>query len=548
MVLLVGAAVPGSAPTPTVFEEPAVVQSYQEQILPERLAPLLEHFSSDAFAGRETGTVEALEAATFLADAYRELGLKPPPGATGDGAEAYLQEFVLFGPELYEATLTAKNARGSDLLWSFDPHAPGSDIYLAGGTLPTIAGPVEFRGLDRSAAAMDYDDYAILHPGHAPRGASWIMAFAPNDLLQPFESEGAFRSTSTWPRLNLNVPTSDDGPLPIGFILVASEERVARESRLVAEVALSVGRLSLEPGSAPYGYPPVYVISEDVAEALLDGSGISLDDLRESERTDGASARLPLDGVRVTSHVDFPIRPYTTANVAAYVEGIDPLLRDEFVVISGHYDHVGVNPLLKGDTIYNGADDNGSGNVAMLEIARILQRAKAEGRGPRRSVAFVHFTAEEKGLLGSRYYADTEPLFPIDFTVANLNLDMIGRTDLNPADPSLASVYVIGSKLVSPELHEVIERVNDVTGVDLVLDERYNSVNDPNQYYRRSDQWNFGRYGIPFVFFFTGAHEDYHRPSDEADRVDYERLARVSRLIFGTTWQLANQDHRLKAD
>jgi len=171
-------------------------------------------------------------------------------------------------------------------------------------------------------------------------------------------------------------------------------------------------------------------------------------------------------------------------------------------------------------------------------------KAREDGHGPRRSLLFLHLTGEENGLLGSEYYADVNAVLPIERTVTNLNVDMIGRHDPTRTDPDSNYVYIIGSRLISEELHEINQRVNELTGTGLFLDERFNSRHDPNQFYARSDHWHFGkpRHGVPFIFFFTGIHEDYHRPTDEADKIDYDRLARIARLIFATAWQVANQD------
>ncbi|MEX1054488.1 MAG: M28 family peptidase, partial [Rhodothermales bacterium] len=219
-------------------------------------------------------------------------------------------------------------------------------------------------------------------------------------------------------------------------------------------------------------------------------------------------------------------------------------LMHEVVVISSHYDHIGLDPTEEDDQVNNGADDDGSGTVATLEIAEAFMRAKREGYGPRRSVLFLNVSGEEKGLLGSEYYADIRPVVPLANTVVNLNIDMIGRHDPTVPNADSNYVYIIGSNLISKELHDINLRVNEVTGVGLNLNERFNSKDDPNQFYARSDHWNFGKHGIPFIFFFTGTHDDYHRPGDEADKIDYERLARIGRLIFATAWQVANQDAR----
>ncbi len=533
--------------TPTVFDEPALVQGYQHRITAKDLSELVHHLASDDFAGRETSTKGQRAAARYLAEYYFDLGLKPGRADSGLGPDAYRQEFDLYGPELSRASLRFSSSRTGEVGFVYDPLHPDTTMYLAAGTLKHVAGPVQFRSLSDALAGVDYEDYSVLQPGTDETGASWVLSFAPDSLLQPSGATGPYSSNTTWPRLHLHVPY-DGGPLPLGLILVADQERVARESRLLADVALSVGRLAIEPGNAPYDMPPVYVVNPDVAAILLEGSGLTIEYLRRLVEQDGAEAIVDLPGVKITSEVDFPVRPFRTENVVACVEGIDPDLKDEYVIVSAHFDHVGVNPLLSSDTIFNGADDNASGTAAMMEMAEAFQEARSAGFGPRRSIVFAHFTAEEKGLLGSRYYTDIDPIFPLDKTVANINIDMIGRADPQRSGDDEPYVYVIGSRLISDELHEIASQVNSLTGTDLILDERYNTMNDPNQFYKRSDQWNFGRRGIPIIFFFTGTHEDYHRPSDEAHMLDYERLAEISRLIFGTTWQLASQEHGLKID
>ena len=203
-----------------------------------------------------------------------------------------------------------------------------------------------------------------------------------------------------------------------------------------------------------------------------------------------------------------------------------------------------MDPSLEGDQIFNGADDDGSGTVALLEIAEAFKKAADDGYAPRRSIAFLHVTGEEKGLFGSQYYTDREPIFPIENTVADLNIDMIGRFDPTHPDSSENYVYLIGSNLISQELHDINWKANEVTSTDVDLDERFNTKDDPNQYYRRSDHWNFGKHNVPFIFFFTGTHDDYHGVGDEAHKIEYERMSRIVRLVFATAWQIANQDER----
>lgn len=226
-------------------------------------------------------------------------------------------------------------------------------------------------------------------------------------------------------------------------------------------------------------------------------------------------------------------------NVLAYIEGSEK--SEEIIVISAHLDHVGVE---KG-AIYNGADDDGSGTVAILEIAEAFQRAQMEGNGPKRSILFLHVTGEEKGLLGSRYYTEN-PIFPLANTIANLNIDMIGRIDERHLEnPNY--IYLIGSDKLSSELHVISEETNKKY-IQMDLDYKYNDDNDPNRFYYRSDHYNFAKVNIPIIFYFNGTHKDYHRPTDTPDKINYELLESRTRLIFHTAWELANREDRIIAD
>ncbi|WKD86859.1 Aminopeptidase S [Polaribacter huanghezhanensis] len=226
-------------------------------------------------------------------------------------------------------------------------------------------------------------------------------------------------------------------------------------------------------------------------------------------------------------------------NVVAFIKGSKK--PDEIVVISAHLDHVGIK---NGET-YNGADDDGSGTVAVLEIAEAFQKAVKDGKRPKRSILFLHVTGEEKGLLGSSFYVQ-HPIFPIANTVADLNIDMIGRIDERHKDnPNF--VYLIGADKLSTELHELSEAMNaKYTKID--LDYKYNDENDPNRFYYRSDHYNFAKYNVPIIFYFNGAHEDYHQPTDTPDKINYDLLQNRARLVFHTAWEIANRENRLVVD
>ena len=226
-------------------------------------------------------------------------------------------------------------------------------------------------------------------------------------------------------------------------------------------------------------------------------------------------------------------------NIWAYIEGSEK--PDEIIVISAHYDHVGI----KDGEIYNGADDDGSGTVALLEIAQAFEIAKKEGHGPKRSILFLHMTGEEHGLLGSSYYSE-HPLFPIAKTITDINIDMIGRHDEFHNDSS-NYVYLIGSDYLSTDLFNICEAVNK-NYVNISLDYKFNDRADPNRFYYRSDHYNFAKNGIPSVFLFSGVHADYHKPTDEVDKIEFEALKKRTQLAFSIAWELANRDNRPVVD
>jgi Zn-dependent M28 family amino/carboxypeptidase len=226
-------------------------------------------------------------------------------------------------------------------------------------------------------------------------------------------------------------------------------------------------------------------------------------------------------------------------NVLAYIEGTDK--KDELVVITAHYDHIGIED----GEVFNGADDDGSGTVAIMAIAKAFAKAKEEGNGPRRSILVMPVTAEEKGLLGSKYYSEN-PVFPLERTVANLNIDMIGRID--SAHQGMAPyIYVIGSDRLSSELHAINEEANrNYTRME--LDYTFNSADDPNRFYYRSDHYNFARKGVPAIFYFSGVHEDYHKSTDTIEKIRFDLLHKRALLTFHTAWILANREERIVVD
>ena len=226
-------------------------------------------------------------------------------------------------------------------------------------------------------------------------------------------------------------------------------------------------------------------------------------------------------------------------NIWAFIEGSEK--PEEIVVVSAHYDHIGI---IDGE-IYNGADDDGSGTVALLEIAKAFQEAKKAGQGPKRSILFLHVTGEEHGLHGSRFYSEN-PLFPIKNTVADVNIDMIGRRDELHKN-SNNYIYLIGSDYLSTDLYHLCESQNKKF-IQLDLDYKFNDRKDENRFYYRSDHYNFAKNGIPVVFLFNGVHADYHQKTDEVDKIEFDALTKRTQLAFVIAWELANRTERIKVD
>ena len=557
-----------AGPTPTLYDAPELVRAYAETITPEELAGHLYVFASDHFEGRETTARGQKLAAAYLAGQQQTMGLRPAGRLDAESPyalEAFYQPVPLDEQKVQRVDV---EIGGSGLPVRPAPYrtaqygATRGDVYpLSGGPAgadgaPTrVEAPVVFfgyglRGRDLGDGRAPYDDVQAAAEAGVEVAGRWVMVLAgePLDgtgksLLTPDGSALPPSATGFYGKLR-SVFTRG---VPAGILLV--DGPTDADPRTVAEKAAlarrEVGRLSLasaEAGTRRQNLPPVLVISEEMADALLASSEQSVAAVRAAIRETRAPAVFEVDGAEVAATIYQNAERVTTENVLAVVPGSD--LADEVVVLSAHYDHIGVDPFEMGDGINNGADDDGSGSVALLELAEAFQAAAAAGHGPRRTLLFLHVSGEEKGLLGSAHYADNDPVFPLAETVANLNVDMIGRRDPTyEGDPS-NYVYVIGAELISDDIDQINADANELAGVGLTLSKRFNSPDDPNQFFRRSDHWNFGKHGIPFIFYFTGTHEDYHQVGDEAHKIDYDQLARRTRLIFATAWELANRDER----
>lgn len=550
------AAVAQPAPTPTADQAPELVQKYQQTITAADLASHLYLFASDLFEGRETGERGQKLAARYLASQYSKMGVQPAGTVETDDPrdpEAYFQPFPLYSNTMTSSSMTVTGADGGMTTSLFSAEERDGRSYPGFGGENGLEGAVIFGGFGIADEQAGFDEVAALNQSELDIAASWILILGG----EPVDAEGRpvlseDGSATRWagsPNVKLGGFFRGGTP-PMGILYVADlggEESLPEMADRAAARMGRGGRLSLDPpgqddGSGRRRFPSILMISTELADAILSGSGHTVNSLA----ADIAETRKPnvflVEGSNVSSEVNFDVTETSSENVLGFIEGSDPVLKNEIVVVSSHYDHIGIDESAEGDTVFNGADDDGSGTVAVLEIAEAFAHAREDGFGPRRSVLFLNVTGEEKGLLGSAYYADREPVFPLENTVTDLNIDMIGRVDPTHPGETDDYVYIIGSNLVSQELHDINGRMNGLLGTNLDLNERFNSKDDPNQFYRRSDHWSFGKHSIPFIFFFTGTHEDYHGLGDEPEKILYERMSHISRLIFATAWQVANQD------
>lgn len=500
----------------------AKLTDFVKTISVEGLRADLTIIASDSLEGRDTGSRGLEMAANYLANRYKIMGLQ----AVGDNG-SYFQHFDLNQTVYDSISYTVQSADGQILNKSShntDEIARFSTLF--GGSSP-LSGDIVFVGYGLKDDGAEIDQFPDDIKG------KWLLTF--------YE-----RGVSNWRALqNL---MGEDGAL--GALLIMGTDTAAfrnQARRMQREFGNGTGlKLAYMSDQESWSSATNRVQPEMAAQLLGLNSLDELADYQQQIKQNPAGFEPYQIPIRVSHNPSIRSEVVPTKNVVAFMEGADPDLKHEVVVISSHYDHLGFgSPDSTGDNLYNGADDDGSGTVATLNTAQALISASHAGVAPRRSILFLHVSGEERGLLGSRFYSD-HPIFPIENTIANLNIDMIGRVDEEHTN-NPDYVYVIGGDLISSGLSQTLEEANAM-GPNLELSNHYNNLDDPNQFYRRSDHWNFGRLGVPFVFFFNGTHADYHKPSDEVDKIHFEALAKRTKLLFLTTAILANNDDRPLVD
>ena len=481
------------------FAQDAAIE-FAETITQEDLRELLTIVASDAMEGRDTGARGQKMAAAFIADHFRRLGLAPVvPTANG---KSYYQRF----------DLERRAAGDSYMIIDGERLSNGAEtLYMgSGSTKNEIELSTVYAG-DGSENAFDRIDVT---------GKAVIVTAA---LGSSVRREIAARAYKNGAELVLLESAKDDDEY---------KSYVKRYGRYVMRGSLGFS----SKGEKDNG---VFYISPSIASTLLKTTPDKYEAIATKVANGDLSSIDKVKSVKFSYKTETNIEVVETENIMGYLEGSDK--KDELIIITAHYDHVGRD----GDKIFNGADDDGSGTTSILELAEAYITASKAGKGPRRSILFMTVTGEEKGLLGSQYYTEN-PIFPLENTVVNLNIDMVGRTD-EAHKEDREFVYLVGSDRLSSELHELSEKANE-TYTKLSLDYTYNDQDHPDRIYYRSDHWNFAKNNVPIIFYFNGTHEDYHQDTDTVDKIEFDLLQKRAQLVFYTSWIIANRDQRIVVD
>ena len=466
---------------------------FAQTITQKDLSRHLHIIAADDMEGRRTGTYGQKKAAKYIARHFKQIGLKPP--VKNGKSMSYYQPFSLKSTKWKEVYVDAGGQRYRFLK---DVFALGVSVMQAPLTCQVVfAGnglPEEMRMARVKGRGVVY--FAKSHAEAVKKGkvatslgarALFVLRAKTKKQYQDLLNYNAYY-VKRWvgPKLSKKTTKSE--------VVFYVSPRLAAQMLNTQESALTSGQL------------PIGARGQNVRALATQEEKITL----------------------------------ASENVMGLLEGTTK--KDEILVISAHYDHIGKY----GNKINNGADDDGSGTVAVMELAEAFVKAKKAGKGPRRSILFMTVAGEEMGLYGSRFYTDVDPVFPLKNTVADLNIDMIGRIDRRyRTDPNY--IYLIGSDKLSSELHQLSEEANRQY-IRIKLDYKYNDENDPNRFYYRSDHYNFAKNRIPVIFYFNGTHADYHRPTDTVDKIHFPKMEKITRLVFHTAWKVANRPKRIKVD
>eukprot|EP01133_Synstelium_polycarpum_P004805 gene4805-5592_t len=513
------------------FAQNKTAIKFSQSISKDNAYKHLSVLASDEYEGRETGKKGAWMAADYIRNHFKSLGLKGPVGGN------YFQPIDMVSYDVVQSILTI-NGQAKELLKDFI--ISPSSVTQNGFTLNKNA--VIFAGYGLSKP--DFNEFEGLNIKDRI-----VMFFASGDPTQkstekPANDRAAMRAALVARQAKLKY-LSDNGALALIQIDPSldnpNEETIARYNNGAGRLTLKTPDL-LEKMKEQKSLP-VINISTATANEILKQSGSNVQSVQQQITNTGKPASKELNVVLSVSALKKEVK-VRAENVLGFLEGSDPKLKKEVLVVTGHYDHIGLTTSGT-DKVNNGADDDGSGTTGVLMIAEAFAKAKKAGKGPKRSILFMTVVGEEKGLLGSEWYSE-HPVFPMENTITNLNIDMIGRVDPDH-EQNPDYVYIIGSDMLSSDLDKLGKKAN-TDYVKMNLDMRYNNRTDPNRFYYRSDHYNFAKHNVPVIFYFNGVHADYHQPGDEVSKINFPLLARRAKLVYFTAWELANGAKRPLVD
>lgn len=488
-------------------------------ITAEDLREYLTVLASDEYEGRETGTPGNDKAAAYIATHFKAEGLRPAG---------------------------ISNSFSQPVDFTFSSWAD-TDIYIGEARYKHLWDYIAFPNKNRSTAVIQASE--VLYLGYGiddVKYSDYEKADVSGKVIMINKGEPYSKDSTSWISgsrepskwtTDINTKLEAAHKKGVKLVLIIEDDlqgMLAENRRKLVGYTTDMGLIvDDEMTTANHAY-----ISTTLAKAIAGKKSKKIAKARTRSNKKGKACDVKLS-TPFKMNMSKDVKTLKSKNIAAFIKGSEK--PDEYIVVSAHYDHLGK----RGEEIYNGADDNGSGTSTVLELAQAFAKAKNIGQSPKRSIIFLLLTGEEKGLLGSAYYVEN-PLFPLEQTICDVNVDMVGRVDEKYEDnPNY--IYVIGSDRLSTDLHKINEEVNQ-SYTQLTLDYTYNDENDPNRYYFRSDHYNFAKNGIPSIFFFNGTHPDYHRTTDTVDKINFEKMEKVGQHIFHLVWELANRDAKINVD
>ncbi|MDA9555469.1 M28 family peptidase [Pelobium sp.] len=491
---------------------------YAATITPADASKRLNILASDDMQGRETGMPGAAKAAEYIKSQFQSFGLKAPVN----------------GNNFQMLDLKEKSVLQRNVIVNGEPLEFLKDYYVLPGSYDDTK--KTFKDFVFVGYGISSDKYDDLTGVDLEGKVAIVLAGEPKQDGKSLITGTSKMSDWTTNRTKKMNALKAKNPAAV-IMLNGDMSRVAASKDYF-------NRPSLVLGEAKTGNLLTIYASKNAIDKLLTGTNKSLDNLSDQIASTSKPATLNFNA-NLDVDLQSKLMPKEAKNVLGFLEGTDPKLKNEILVITAHYDHIGVGE--DGD-VFNGADDDGSGTTGVLEIAEAFTKAKKEGHGPKRSILFMTVVGEEKGLLGSEWYSE-HPVFPLANTITDLNIDMIGRVgDLHKGKADSANyVYVIGSDKLSSTLKEINEKANN-TYTKMTLDYKYDDPSDTERIYYRSDHYNFAKHNIPIIFYFNGTHEDYHKKTDEVKKINFPLLAKRAQLVFYTAWDLANRAEKPKVD